>query len=262
MASLHSNSRLIPVLRHLYKHVPAGIEKRCVTSLSGTATRVNTPAYFVSERIIPNLLLKSSKGVRETNSSKQSQNVNTSLLEACSTLNSLSIVQNELIQRKSKTTLNCLPVSNKEIRDNPRIPSLKYDLPKLPGLSLEITTPSRENQVTSLDTPGTNQIEKISPGLEQPMKYANSTTIRMKKKKMKKHKLKRLRRSQWAVLKKIRFKKEAKKKRKLNAELSAIKKEGNDFDAEVFVREKIAKAKRGGYMIDVLETAQADKSIY
>lgn len=252
MASLNSNSRLILVLRHFYKQIPAGIEKRCVSSQSGTASRVNRPPSTISQRLVSSLHSKPSE---------QSQTLNAALLETCSSLHSLSI-QNEmipLISRSSNKTLNCLPVSNKEIRDNPRIPDLKYDLPKLPGMNLEINTPTRSNQVTSLDTPGTSQIEKISPGLDQPVKYANSTTVRMKRKKMRKHQRKRMQARLWALLKKKKYLKELRRKEKLEADLAAIQKAGDDFDPEVYVREKLEKAKKGGYMINILKTARKDK---
>lgn len=255
MASLYSNSRVILVLRQLYKQVPVGIEKRYVSLQSGTASRVNRPDCIVNQRPVFNL---------HTKPSEQSQNFNAALLETCSSLNSLSLIQNEmipLIPRTSNTTLNCLPLSNKEIRDNPRIPDLKYDLPKLPGMNLEINTPTRSNQVTSLDTPGTNQIVKISPGLDQPMKYANSTTVRMKRKKVRKHRRKRMQARLWALLKKKKYLKELRRKEKLDAELEAIQKAGDDFDPEEFVRAKLEKAKKGGYMINILETAQRDKTV-
>ena len=175
-------------------------------------------------------------------------------MAVCIDLNSLSLNMN--MERNSNVFLNCLTVGNKEITDKPRIPGLKYDLPKLPGSCAEITTPTYANQVTSLVTPGTSQIVKITPGVEQPMKHASSTTLRMRHKKMKKHQLKRLRKRMWAAIRKEKFRKRRKKQRIFKAELAKVKKEGEDFDAEIFVKEKLAKARQGGYQLNILEASQ------
>ena len=236
-----------------------------MNSTSRSASTINTSACLGGQNIVPSLHLKTLQRHLETSSSKQCSAIDSSVLDSCTTLNNLSIGEQGItlgLSVRMPSIFNfCLPINNKEIRDNPRIPDLKFELPKTLGVALEITTPTRNNQVTSLDTPGTNQIIKITPGVEQPMKYANSTTLRMKHKRMKKHQLRRLRQKYWAAFRKQRMQKEARKKKAFEAEIATIKKEGQDFNAEAFVKQKLAKAQQGGYMIDILETAKKDQSV-
>ena len=230
------------------------------TSRSTSANK--TPSCQGNQNMVPSLHLAASQRRLETSSSKrQCSTVDGLILDSSSALKYLSIKENDLRQGLSIPSIfnNCLPITNKEIKDNPRIPDLKFELPKTPGLTVEITTPTRKNQITSLDTPGTNQIIKITPGQEQPMKYANSTSLRLKHRRMKKHQLRRLRQKHWAMFRKKRMRRQAWKKKKFEAEIANIKKEGEDFDAEAFVKAKLAKAREGGYMINILETAQKDK---
>lgn len=235
-------------------------ESRCVSSVCSPHSSINTPESFVSKNIIASISHRSSRRSGE-DTCRYKANVDTLLVQTGKILNTLSIDEKEIIQKPRIPDIlrHCLPNSNIEIKDNPRIPDLKFELPKISGLNLEITTPSRKNQVTSLDTPGTCQIIKITPGLEQPMKYANSTSLKMKHRRMKKHQLRRLRQRFWAEFRKKRLRKQAKKQREFEAEIAAVKREGTDFDAEAFVKEKLNRAQRGGFMINILETAERGK---
>ena len=178
---------------------------------------------------------------------------NSQLNEVCASFDSISF--NVYCKKIPNVTVNCLTVGNKEIRDNPRVPGLKFELPKLPGSCAEITTPTHATQVTSLVTPGTNDIVKITPGVEQQKKYANSTTLKMKHKRMKKHRLKRMRKRLESIHKKARYIIKTKKEKKFANRLNQLKVMGEQFDAERFVKQKLQKAKRGGYAINILETA-------
>lgn len=244
--------------RQLYKQAPTILGTRCLSSTSRSAC-------LGSQNVAPCLHLKSLQRHLETSSLKQCSAIESLVLDSCAALNTLSIGEQDVTQglrvRRPNISNHCLPINDKEIRDNPRIPDLKFELPKTLGVALEITTPTRNNQVTSLDTPGINQVIKITPGVEQPIKYANSTTLRMKHKRMKKHQLRRLRQRYWAEFRKQRMRKEARKKKAFEAEIAAIKKEGQDFNAEAFVKEKLAKAQQGGYMINILETTRKDQAV-
>ena len=83
----------------------------------------------------------------------------------------------------------------------------------------------------------------------------------MKHKRMKKHQLRRLRQRYWAEFRKKRMRKEARKRKAFEAEIAAVKKEGQDFDAEAYVKEKLAKAQQGGYMVNILETTKKDHTL-
>lgn len=91
------------------------------------------------------------------------------------------------------------------------------------------------------------------PGISSPMKEA-SIIMRIRHKKMKKHQRRKLLKRMYFVWKKEKL---ARKKKRMNlfySELEEIKKAGDNFSAEDFVKEQLAKARKGGYSIDVFSS--------
>ncbi|XP_005109126.1 uncharacterized protein LOC101847376 [Aplysia californica] len=88
---------------------------------------------------------------------------------------------------------------------------------------------------------------------ESPGKYAKHI-MKIRHKKMKKHKLRKLRKRMYFVWKKARLARKAKRKAIYDRELEDIRKTGEQFEAEDFVREQLRKARRGGYFINIFQS--------
>lgn len=87
----------------------------------------------------------------------------------------------------------------------------------------------------------------------QPMKEAK-IIMKIRHKKMKKHKLKKLRKRMYFLWRKHRLARVAKRMAIYKKELEEIQKEGETFDPESFIREQLSKAKKGGYYINIFES--------
>ena len=84
-------------------------------------------------------------------------------------------------------------------------------------------------------------------------KYAVNM-LRIRARKMRKHKLKKLRKRMFFRWKKIKDARRLRSNAAFEKELNAMKKTGDDFDPRAFVLEQLGKAREGGYKIDILES--------
>ncbi|KAH9508692.1 hypothetical protein Btru_049649 [Bulinus truncatus] len=106
----------------------------------------------------------------------------------------------------------------------------------------------------SMEAP-TNKKDKVMdiPGINSPAKEAK-LIMRIRHKKMKRHKLKKLRKRMYFLWSRQKKARKAKRMAKYYKELEEIKKTGDEFDAESFVKEQLAKARKGGFFINVFES--------
>nr|KAI8737771.1 hypothetical protein BgiMline_025829 [Biomphalaria glabrata] len=106
----------------------------------------------------------------------------------------------------------------------------------------------------SLEAPTSRQDKVVdSPGISQPAKEAK-IIMRIRHKKMKKHKLKKLRKRMYFLWSRQKKARKAKRLAKYYKELEEIKKTGEDFNAESFVKEQLLKARKGGFFINVFDS--------
>ncbi|GFO35130.1 pyruvate dehydrogenase e1 beta subunit [Plakobranchus ocellatus] len=125
-------------------------------------------------------------------------------------------------------------------------------LDKTPGPNLAYICPVAVPVIDNV-APDVGKSEVQEPVPQTAVKEAKQI-LRIRHKKMKKHKLKKLRKRMYFLWKKQKQVRKAKRMAIYNKELEDIKSTGEQFNAEDFVRSQIAKAKRGGYYINVFES--------
>ncbi|RUS82994.1 hypothetical protein EGW08_009231 [Elysia chlorotica] len=127
-------------------------------------------------------------------------------------------------------------------------------LDRAPATSISYECPVAVPVVDNV-APDLPKSEVVEPGSTPEAKEAKMI-MRIRHKKMKKHKLKKLRKRMYFLWRKQKQMRKAKRMTIYNKELEGIRSTGEQFDAEEFVRAQLAKARRGGYYINVLETKQ------
>merc|ERR1711923_48189 len=90
---------------------------------------------------------------------------------------------------------------------------------------------------------------------ETRAKHCKFGIMKIRHLKMKKHKQKKLLKKMYFVWKKDKERKEARAKLAHLRDLAAIKKTGDDFDANSYVKEQLQKARRGGYAINIFKSS-------
>ena len=126
------------------------------------------------------------------------------------------------------------------ILDKTPTQNLSYECP--------VAVPVIENFAPDLE-----KSEILEPG-SKPVAKEAKMIMRIRHKKMKKHKLKKLRKRMYFLWKRQKQTRKAKRMTIYNKEIEGIKATGEEFNAEEFVRSQLAKARRGGYYINVFET--------
>ncbi|CAG5136048.1 unnamed protein product [Candidula unifasciata] len=129
--------------------------------------------------------------------------------------------------------------SNMIILDNVPSASSFYDCPES-SLIDSLKAPTVEKSQIS-EKPGTT-----APKMEAKI------IMRIRHKKMKKHKLKKLRKRMYALWHRQKLARKAKRMKIYWKEIEEIKKSAEQFNAEEFVKEQIAKAKKGGFSVSLL----------
>ena len=123
----------------------------------------------------------------------------------------------------------------------------EYELPtrQVPFIP-EIVEPLQSDRIIPIIVP--------PPTEDKPLieKLANPWLMRIRHKKMKKHQLRKLRKRMRFVYRKRRLLKAKRKEKEIVVIENKFIKLAKDFDANVFVDENIAAAKRGSWGIDVL----------
>ena len=124
-----------------------------------------------------------------------------------------------------------------------------------------------------LPTVSSEVLEKFTPSLHivpieepQPLdkelirKHCMPLLIRIRKRKMKKHKLRKLRKRMIFLNRKLTARKKAKKEKLMRAHELECKRKGEEFSADKFIEEKIALAREGGWHIDVWKEYRQKKA--
>jgi len=86
-------------------------------------------------------------------------------------------------------------------------------------------------------------------------KHCKFGIMKIRHLKMKKHKQKKLLKKMYFVWKKDKERKEARALAAHLRDLTAIKKTGDDFDANSYVKEQLQKARKGGYGINIFKSS-------
>ncbi|KAF4525661.1 hypothetical protein B566_EDAN001261 [Ephemera danica] len=178
---------------------------------------------------------------------------NSSLCRAIRCLSSLSIHNSSKSQDAINVSSSCL-VNNANVELQPRLwqnERWKKISPGIPGIIIDLPRPSLTSFI--FDLPPTRTVippEPVAiPSLEAPSskrrdeKRASSGLVVIRRRKMKKHKLKKLRikmKFEWA---KVRQKREMRKEKAFQAVLLTQIREAEKFDAEAYVTEKLRQAK-------------------
>jgi hypothetical protein len=128
-------------------------------------------------------------------------------------------------------------LTHKKILD-PEIIQRQYKLPTYFNIVQEKFTPGLENLVP-----------KVDPSLHQStiVKYSMPYMLRIRRHKMKKHKLKKFRKRMIFVHRKLAEIKQRKKERKMLEFQKKWIKLAEDYDPEKFVDDRLALARKGGY---------------
>ncbi|BFZ23298.1 hypothetical protein BsWGS_26337 [Bradybaena similaris] len=106
--------------------------------------------------------------------------------------------------------------------------------------------------IENIKAPSVEKSQMIEqPGRDAPTMEAK-IIMRIRHKKMKKHKLKKLKKRMYSRWRKERLARVAKRMKIYLKELADIKKSGDEFNAEEFVKEQLSKAKKGGYSVSTM----------
>jgi len=109
--------------------------------------------------------------------------------------------------------------------------------------------------IDKIKAPTIQKVEILEgPGKSSP-KMEAKIIMKIRHKKMKKHKLKKLRKRMYFLWSRQKRARKMKRLKIYFKELEEIKAKGENFNAEDFVREQIEKAKKGGYGINVLDSS-------
>ena len=153
----------------------------------------------------------------------------------------------------------------------------EYKLPTTVGVAqykqtiLDISTPNTYKLPSVLSH---NPIEKVLPDLAKwpkviedpsplrngvngnaPIKKEAARMIGIRRLKMNKHQLKKLRKRMLFHNRKMADIKKKRKESKVVAHLNMIRSWGTNFNAEEFVKDQVATARKGGFKVDILETS-------
>lgn len=120
-----------------------------------------------------------------------------------------------------------------------------YDLPQTPNIVSLIIDPASISAEIS---------EPVAPNANTPKEARQIMKIRRKK--MKRHLLKKYRKRMVFTLRKIKKQKRKKKEAMFQAQLAKIKESGDVFSAMDWVQDHLDKARKGGFHINVLEKRQ------
>ena len=114
-------------------------------------------------------------------------------------------------------------------------------------LSIEKLTPSFSQIIVPIKDP----TPKSKPVIE---KKSMAILMRIRHKKMKKHKLRKLRKRMIFTNRKLTAIKNKKKEAKIVEKEKAFLKSAQDFDAEKYVEERLSSARRGDWSVDIVKT--------
>ena len=110
------------------------------------------------------------------------------------------------------------------------------------------------NTISSLIEPS----RSVPPNVDDPLNRVRNAVkearliMKIRRKKMKKHKRRKLMKRMLFVFRKIRHNRLKKKEAAFQQKLGSIRESGENFDALLWVKEELDKARRGGFFIDVL----------
>ena len=124
-----------------------------------------------------------------------------------------------------------------------------YQLPTHSGVVIEKLTPSLMN-VTPIRDPNPLQ-QIIDQGAPPVTKECMPYLMRIRKRKMKKHKLRKLRKRMIFLNRKLAEIKKAKKEKKMVAYEAMWAERGRSFNADKWVEDRLDQARKGGWGIDV-----------
>ncbi|GAB1603399.1 aurora kinase A-interacting protein-like isoform X1 [Argonauta hians] len=112
----------------------------------------------------------------------------------------------------------------------------------------EFQLPYHSPTVISKEDPESTLNEWI---IESPLAIQAKNILKIRRRKMNRHRLKKLRKRMRFVRRKELHRRRKKKEKILQEQLQAKIQTGIDFDAEEFVQDKLALARKGGYKIDI-----------
>jgi len=124
-----------------------------------------------------------------------------------------------------------------------------YDLPMTPALQQPIIAPNLHDNEVIEPPPG--QLTEQSRA-----KHCKFGIMKIRHLKMKKHKKKKLLKKMYFTWKRLKDRKDARELLAHNKELAAIEKTAHDFDADSYVRGQLAKARKGGYYVNIFDSSK------
>lgn len=129
-----------------------------------------------------------------------------------------------------------------------------------PRLNTAIVLPERETLAWEKLTPGVASTEVSDPapaGRPIVEKLTMPYLMRIRHRKMKKHKLKRLRKRMIFLNRKLAEVKRKKKEAILRSQEAQYAKWGQDFNPSDYISKELEKARRGGFKVDIFHTRSA-----
>ena len=127
------------------------------------------------------------------------------------------------------------------------LPVSFYDCPLTPTKDFDINLPFYSTIISKKD-PNSSLNDWIT---EIPEAIQAKNILKIRRKKMNKHQLKKFRKKMRFVRRKEMHARRKKKEKIFQAQLNSKIQQGIDFDAEEFLQEKLALARKGGYKIDL-----------
>ena len=140
-------------------------------------------------------------------------------------------------------------VMKKSIID-PRLNYREYDLPTLPSCDERKDMPAVSTGTVSIEDPNHSEVthKAVLPKL-----------ITIRRRKMKKHKLKKLRKRMRFVMRRQRQRKEKRKELRIQQYEKDQANEGQMFDAEQYIDEHLALARKSGWHVDIISEFNRDR---
>ncbi|XP_041377717.1 uncharacterized protein LOC121390072 [Gigantopelta aegis] len=146
----------------------------------------------------------------------------------------------EYVCPSNKNTSNTIildrAISQNTIIDCPTLPRIFHDI-SLPELKI--------HQIIDPFPHGKDGVDKTPPAIEARQ------ILKIRRRKMNRHLLKKFRKRMAFTLRKQRLLMEKKKEAAFQAKLDVIRKSGEDFNALEFVQKELEMARKGGFQIDV-----------
>lgn len=133
------------------------------------------------------------------------------------------------------------------IVDNLNTGNISVECPTLPICS-SLEMPQNQNSGTEITEPVVNNNQK--PVIEA------KNIMKIRRRKMNRHQLKKFRKRMKFVLLKQRMAKEKKKEAAFQAMLADIRQDAENYDALQFIKGELEAARRGGFWIDIRQTAK------